>query len=71
MQEVSYTTHKSGEELLMQAVHIEAEIRRLQEQLHHLEKTLKNIQQQCKHHYENNTSHEKCVKCLKVNALYY
>nr|WP_205831494.1 serine protease [Bacillus sp. RO2] len=50
---------------------MEEEINQLKIQLDFLEKSLKEIQQNCNHHFEGNQHHEKCIKCNKVNVLYY
>jgi hypothetical protein len=50
---------------------IEEEINQLKTHLAFLEKSLKEIQQNCDHHFKGNQYHEKCIKCNKVNVLYY
>ena len=50
---------------------IEEEIHQLKTHLAFLEKRLKEIQQNCDHHYKGNQHHETCMKCKKVNILYY
>ncbi|KAB7707037.1 serine protease [Bacillus aerolatus] len=50
---------------------IEAEINQLKTNLTFLEKRLKVIQQNCEHKYKGNQYYETCIKCNKVNVLYY
>ena len=50
---------------------IEEEINQFKTQLAFLENRLKEIQQNCDHHYKRNQYYEKCIKCKKVNVLYY
>jgi predicted RNase H-like nuclease (RuvC/YqgF family) len=50
---------------------IEEEINQLKTRLAFLEKSLKEIQQNCNHHFKGNQHHVKCIKCNKVNVLYY
>ncbi|MGR3764145.1 serine protease [Rossellomorea sp. NS-SX7] len=49
----------------------EEEINQLKTHLAILEKKLKEIQQNCDHHFKGNQHHEKCIKCNKVDVLYY
>ncbi|KON88078.1 serine protease [Sporosarcina globispora] len=55
----------------MKVEKIEEEINQLKTHLAFLEKSLKEIQQNCDHHFIGNQHHEKCIKCNKVNVLYY
>ncbi|UTR12149.1 serine protease [Evansella sp. LMS18] len=55
----------------MKGQHIEAEIRELENRLDFLKKQLQETQEHCDHHFEGNNFMEKCLKCNKVNVLYY
>ncbi|MED4014470.1 serine protease [Sutcliffiella cohnii] len=55
----------------MEVKKIEEEINRLKTQLSFLEKSINEIQEKCEHHFKGNQYHEKCMKCNKVNVLYY
>ncbi|WHY01057.1 serine protease [Neobacillus sp. DY30] len=50
---------------------IEEEINQLKIHLAFLEKCLVEIQQNCDHHFKRNQYYETCIKCNKVNVLYY
>jgi hypothetical protein len=50
---------------------IQEEIHQLKMQVALLESRLKEIQQSCDHHYKRNQYYETCMKCNKVNVLYY
>jgi hypothetical protein len=51
---------------------IEEEIKQFNIHLAFLEKRLKEIQQNCDHQFsKGNQYYEKCIKCNKVNVLYY
>jgi hypothetical protein len=50
---------------------IEEEITQIKTNLAFLEKRLKEIQRNCDHHFKGNQYYEKCLKCNKVNVLYY
>jgi chromosome segregation ATPase len=51
---------------------IEEEINQYKTHLAFLEKRLKEIQQNCDHHFsKENQYYEKCIKCNKVDVLYY
>jgi prefoldin subunit 5 len=50
---------------------IEEEINQLKTQLALLEKRMNEIQQNCDHHFKRNQYYETCMKCNKVNVLYY
>lgn len=55
----------------MKGQHIEAEIRELENRLDFLKKQLQETQEHCDHQFEGNNIMEKCIKCNKVNVLYY
>lgn len=55
----------------MNAQIIEEEINQLKSQLSFLENQLREIQASCTHQFEGNHLFETCVKCKKVNSLYY
>ncbi|GIN63274.1 hypothetical protein J27TS8_32670 [Robertmurraya siralis] len=56
----------------MKVEKMEAEINQLKSHLALLEKRLKEIQQNCDHHFsKSNPYYEQCIKCNKVNVLYY
>ncbi|WP_088031939.1 serine protease [Evansella clarkii] len=55
----------------MKGQHIEAEIRELENRLDFLKKQLQETQEHCAHQFEGNNIMEKCIKCNKVNVLYY
>ena len=50
---------------------IEEEITRMKTNLSFLEKSLEEIQRNCDHHFKAYQYYEKCLKCNKVNILYY
>jgi hypothetical protein len=50
---------------------IEEEINQMKTSLAFLEKHLKEIQRNCDHHFKGDQYYEKCLKCNKVNVLYY
>lgn len=50
---------------------IEDEMDQLKKRLAFLESRLHEIQHYCEHHFEGNSYYQKCVKCHKVEALYY
>ncbi|MFK2826467.1 serine protease [Bacillus sp. B190/17] len=55
----------------MNAQKIEAEINQLKTDLSFLQKRLKMIQENCEHQFKGNQYYETCIKCKKVNVLYY
>lgn len=57
--------------IFMKGQHIEAEIRELENRLDFLKKQLQETQEHCDHQFEGNNIMEKCIKCNKVNVLYY
>lgn len=50
---------------------IEHEMNQLKKRLAFLEKHIKEIQQCCDHHFQGDSYYQKCVKCSKVEVLYY
>ncbi|MGC8228241.1 serine protease [Pseudobacillus badius] len=50
---------------------IEEEINQLKIKLAVLQNRLQFIQQNCDHQFQGNQYYETCVKCRKVNVLYY
>lgn len=50
---------------------IEWEINQLKSRFAFLENRLKEIQQQCNHQFEGDSHYQKCVKCKKIEVLYY
>ena len=50
---------------------IKEEITQMKTSLAFLEERLKEIQQNCDHHFAGDQYYEKCLKCNKVNVLYY
>lgn len=59
------------EVILMEIPKIEVEMNRIKNQLAILEKCLKEIQQYCEHDFRGNQYYEKCIKCHKIEVLYY
>ncbi|WP_408009997.1 serine protease [Pseudalkalibacillus sp. A8] len=55
----------------MDAQKIEEEINQYKAHLAFLEKRLIDLQQNCDHHFQGHQNYEKCLKCNKVNVLYY
>ncbi|MFA9556895.1 serine protease [Evansella sp. AB-rgal1] len=55
----------------MKAQMLEVEIKEVKEYLASLEKQLQELQENCDHHFQENTYYETCLKCNKVNSLYY
>ncbi len=55
----------------MKIEQIEEEINQLKIHLAFLEKRLAEMQQNCDHQFKRNQYYEKCIKCNKVNVLYY
>jgi hypothetical protein len=56
---------------MMNVQKIEEEITQVKTNLAILEKRLKEFQLNCDHHFKGNRYYEKCLKCNKVNVLYY
>lgn len=50
---------------------IEEGITQMKTSIAFLEERLKEIQQNCDHHFKGDQYFEKCLKCNKVNILYY
>ena len=50
---------------------IKEEITQMKTSLAFLEERLKAIQQNCDHRFDGDQYYEKCLKCYKVNVLYY
>jgi hypothetical protein len=50
---------------------IKKEITQMKTSLAFLEERLKAIQQNCDHRFDGDQYYEKCLKCYKVNVLYY
>ncbi|QIZ08683.1 serine protease [Priestia megaterium] len=50
---------------------IKKEITQMKTSLAFLEERLKAIQQNCDHRFDGDQYSEKCLKCYKVNVLYY
>jgi hypothetical protein len=50
---------------------IKKEITQMKASLAFLEERLKAIQQNCDHRFDGDQYYEKCLKCYKVNVLYY
>jgi len=50
---------------------IEEEIRQLEKRLDELKHQVNEIQRSCDHRYQRSLLYETCIKCHKVNALYY
>ncbi|MBP1930126.1 serine protease [Ammoniphilus resinae] len=55
----------------MEIQEIEEEIRKLQNRLDELKNEVNEIQRDCDHRYQGGLLYETCIKCHKVNALYY
>jgi hypothetical protein len=56
---------------MMKIQEIEKEINQMKNHLSFLESRLKENQKNCDHHFLMNLSHEKCLKCNKVNVFHY
>ena len=56
---------------MMKIQEIEEEINQMKIHLSFLENRLKENQKNCDHHFLMNLSHEKCLKCNKVNVFHY
>lgn len=50
---------------------IRVEMNRIKNQLAYLEQCIKEIQQNCDHDFRGNQYYEKCIKCHKIDVLYY
>ncbi len=57
--------------MLSKVQEIEEEMKQSKAYLAFLENRLKEIQQNCHHHFEGNSYYERCVKCHKIEVLYY
>lgn len=55
----------------MKAQDITEEIAQLKIHINALEKQLHQLQEECEHEYIPSAHHEQCMKCHKVNTLYY
>ncbi len=55
----------------MNAQEIEEEINQYRAYIASLQGRLRELQQNCDHHFQRDLYFEKCLKCNKVNVLYY
>ncbi|MFD2682460.1 serine protease [Bacillus seohaeanensis] len=55
----------------MEIREIEEKIYQLETEIALLKKHVKETQRKCDHHFQGNLNYETCIKCNKVNVLYY
>ncbi|WP_371018958.1 serine protease [Pseudalkalibacillus sp. JSM 102089] len=55
----------------MKVQKIEEEINQTKNHLSFLENSLKEIQENCEHQFKGDQNFERCLKCNKVEILYY
>ncbi|MFC0470081.1 serine protease [Halalkalibacter kiskunsagensis] len=50
---------------------IQEKIHQLQDQLNYWENHLKDVQNDCNHDYQEDSFYKKCIRCQKIEAIYY